>query len=182
MGDGTVHKPGANPLLSVEMINEDFLNWVDEQLGKYGKGVRKVSTAEESAEQARDRGFRPNAKSENYSSLYRLDTRTSPEFEKFLDWYSSGEKVFPSVQLTPMVLKCWYVCDGSYCTSGGKDRIEIAATNEIERFDNLVNSFYEVGLEARTSGKTIYFSNSDSDNVFDYMGEPLPGFGYKWPK
>lgn len=182
MGDGTVSRPGANPLLSVVMVTEDYLNYLDNKLGKYGKGVVKKMTAEQSAKKNRDRGFRPDAKAENYSSVYRLDSRTSPEFEEFIHWYDSGKKVFPEdIELTPTTLKHWYVCDGTYSTHGGANRIEIAATNEIERFDNIVSSFNDIGFEAKTTGKAIYFSNSKSQDVFDYMGEPLPGFEYKWP-
>lgn len=41
MGDGTISTPGANPLLSVVMITEEYLNYVDDKLGKYGKETPK---------------------------------------------------------------------------------------------------------------------------------------------
>jgi len=183
MGDGCISRPGTNPLFTVVMINKKYLEYINSKLGKYGKGVVKKMTAEQSAEEARSRGFRPDANSENYSDIYRLDTRTSPEFEQFIDWYKSGKKVFPNnINLTPTVLKNWYVCDGTYASYGGKDRIEIAATNEIERFDSLVSSFKDIGFDARTSGKTIYFGNQESRKLFKYMGKPLPGFRRKWPE
>jgi len=182
MGDGCINKPGKNAQLVVEMVNKTYLEWLSSKLSPYGTEIYKSVTAEQSAKKNRDRGFRPNAKDENYSDIYRLNTRTSPELNEFYEWYSSGSKTFPeNIEITPTVLKNWYVCDGHYATSGNKDRIEIAATNEIDRFDKLRLSFEDVGLEARSSGKTIYFSNSESDSVFDYMGESIPGFDYKWP-
>lgn len=182
MGDGCVSRPGKNPLLSVVMINKDYLDHLDNVLGVYGKGVIKKMSASESAESNRNSGFRPNAKSENYSSIYSLNTRTSPEFEEFKNWYNTGEKVFPNtLKLNETIIKHWYVCDGTYANYGGKDRIEIAASNEIDRFDNIIRMFDNIGFEARTSGKTIYFSNSESKMLFNYMGKALPGFEYKWP-
>jgi len=182
MGDGSVSKPGRNPQLIVAMINKEYLKHISSKLSPYGNKVKLSRTAEQSAKRMRERGFRPNAKEENYSDVYRMNSRTTPELNEFLEWYESGNKKFPKdIKMTPTVLKHWFVCDGTYVTDGGKDRIEISAVNEEGRYDNIVSSLKHVGLNAKVSGNTIYFSNSETDSVFQYMGEPVPGFKRKWP-
>jgi len=182
MGDGTIANSGGNPRIDIVMINKNYLKYINKKLGVYGKGVYLKESAKKSAKLNKNRGFRKNAQEEDYSDVYRLASRSSPVFNRFEKWYDTGSKKFPKdISLTPTILKNWFVCDGTYSTHGGCNRIEITATNEINRFDNIVSMFKDIGFDARTSGNTIYFSNSESQNVFNYMGNPLPGFERKWP-
>lgn len=182
MGDGTISRPGKNPLLTVRMVNKKYLEYLNEVLGKYGKGVYIKHTAKESAQLNRESGFRPNAREENYQDVYSLQSRTSPEFEEFADWYETGKKVFPKdIQLTPIILKHWYVCDGTYNTSGYHNNMSISAMNEIENFDKILRWFKEINISPSTSNGNIYISNGDSEELFDFMGSNPPGFEHKWP-
>lgn len=182
MGDGCITRPGKNPQLILEMVNKKYLKYISSKLNKYGTEVKLHKTAKQSAKEMRERDFRPNAKEENYQNSYRMSTRTTPQLNEFAEWYGQEGKKFPEkIKITPITLKHWFVCDGTYSTHGGADRIEISAVNEKERFNKIVSSFQDIGLEARVTGKTIYFSNSETNSVFDYMGEPVPGFKRKWP-
>lgn len=195
MGDGCVSHTDKNPALSCLMINQRFLEHLDEMLGVFSTGVRLARTAEESAEENRERGFRPNADAEDYSDQYQLDTRNLEQLHKYEDWYSSGEKVWPEdLELTPTVLKYWYVGDGSYQVGENQVRgnIVLSLNNEREHKDKIESYFHDgpgvtvdrwreyEAPNGRIDCAAVFHADT-SEQLFDYMGSPLPGFGYKWP-
>lgn len=192
MGDATLHrKEGGYPYFICSMISHDFLRWLDNVMGVMGRGVSLWKTAEESAKGNRESGFSPGAKEDDYNDLYRWETRSHPSFDSFASWYDSGEKRFSdNLELTPTILKVWYCCDGSMNKGRKKRRIQIGATNEVDRLGYIRNLFSKLDVEPTltvTNGRyenqrlIINFRTSDSESLWEYMGEPLPGFGYKWP-
>jgi len=194
MGDGTVgRQENKNPWFQTEMITKPFLEWLDSELGWLSTGVRLSKTAAGCAKQIRDRGFRPDAKAENYSNVYRLQCRHHPDLQPLANWYATGEKVFPDdIELTPTVLKMWYIGDGCYDNCGAANYIKIGMANEIDRRDNIEQLFEKVGFEIsnwnineRNDGSKnceAQFTTSESQRLFEYMGEPPAGFEYKWPE
>jgi len=192
MGDGSMNWDQNNPRLTVTMTNKEYLEYVDDIFNEMTTGVSLYKTAAESAKRSRERGFSENAKEENYSDLYRMRSRRHPEFSEYVDWYSTGEKVWPSdICLTPVVLKHWYCGDGSY-QNKDSDRITIAMANERDNREKVENMFKKVGLPVpsnwdvrkRKTGRydcNIYWTQKETRILFQYMGAPLPGFEYKWP-
>jgi len=194
MGDGYVDNSGNNPYLNVKMISPNYLKYIDSQFKIFGNGVRLSITAEESAKQNRDNGFSPNAKAENYSDKYRWQSMRHPELKEFREWYSTGNKIWPAnIELTPTVLKHWYCGDGCWDNTGGNNRITIAISNESENTEKINSIFKNVGLPCpkrykkykRDSGSVkcdAVFTVDQSKKLWEYMGEPLPDFEYKWPE
>jgi len=193
MGDGNVdQKGGYNPRIRSEMASKDYLKYIDSQFGILGVGVSLSSTAEESCKQRQDRGF--NAQPENYSDVYIWRSRHHPEFKQFAEWYSSGKKVWPEdIELTPTVLKHWYCGDGSWDDSGSHSRIQIAMSNEVENTQKVDEIFEKSSLPSpsnyniydrndRKKDCTAQFTKEQSEELWKYMGKPLPSFQYKWPK
>jgi hypothetical protein len=189
MGDGYLCRTNKNPRLKVVMVSKNYLEYLDNIFGCLSTGVKFKQTAAESAQDCKDRGFSPNAKEENYSDVYELYTASLPEFNDF-DWYKSGKKVWPKdIKLTPTVLKHWFVCDGSF-----NNIISFTTSKEVENIDKIDMYFERVGLPSPSNYYTkvqkyndnkyckISFNQSESEELFEYMGEPLPDFGYKWPK
>ena len=183
IGDGTLDRSGANCRVKIEMINEEYLQYVDDILGNLSNGVTKVQSAEESAERMRDSGFRPNANSDDYSSVYRLTTKRHPKFNDFESWYSGDGKVIPEIELTPTILKHWYVCDGHLIqNSGHRPRVSIGITNEYEFSDKLEQMFIEQGIDANaTKSKNLNIGADHTEKFFEFIGESVDGFKYKWP-
>jgi len=193
MGDGCIDKCDKNPNLLCVMVNKEYLEYLDETFGIFSTGVRLKSTAEDSAKANRERGFRPNASAENYSDVYSFRTRNLSQLKELADWYSSGEKVFPeNLELTPTILKHWYVCDGHYSLKEESDRgnIVLAMNNERENKEKIENYFHGIDVEIGRwreydAGDYIdcaaVFHADETEQIFEYMGEPLPGFQYKWP-
>jgi hypothetical protein len=190
MGDGCIDKNSKNPAFLISVTKREYLEYLDTVLDIFSTGVSLRATAEECAELNRKRGFRPNAKAENYSDQYKLSTRNLQQLNEFYDWYSSGKKVWPeNVDLTPTVLKHWYVCDGSYSIKEESDRgsIVIAVNNEKDNQEKLNQYFLDsVGVEVDywreyKDDCAMVFHADTSEQLFEYMGEPLPSFEYKWP-
>lgn len=184
MGDGCVNTPRKNARLSVTSITKPYLNILDEEFGMYSNGFTMMTDADSSYENA-NRVFEHKLYKENFSDVYQFRTIAHPELSKFESWYETGEKVFPeSIEMTPTVLKHWYCGDGSYRVMGDTDVLSIATINEKDNADKLCSYFTNSGLPEFSyfDGKSMVWGTEESDILFDYMGEPLPGFKYKWPE
>jgi hypothetical protein len=194
MGDGYINNNSKNCSLQIKTITPNYLENLDTLFRCMGRGVKLKRTSKEAAKQNRERGFDANAKEENYSDVYFWSTRSHPKFNEFREWYSSGEKIWPEdIELTPTVLKHWYVGDGNYNNYYSNNQIRIASSNEIENEEKISEYFTHVGLpkpsnfntyERKSGGNSGYISWNveDSKELFEYMGEPLPDFEYKWPE
>jgi hypothetical protein len=194
MGDGTIDTANKNPRLRVDMISPNYLQYVNDKFGILGNEVKMRMTAAESAKNTRKNGYNPNSKEKNYSDLYRWSSISHPDLQEFLDWYSSGDKVWPeNIELTPTVLKHWYCGDGCWENSGTSNCINIGVSNEISATDKVSRMFENMGLPAPsnyniserrngTKNCQAQFTVNQSKELWEYMGEPLPDFEYKWPE
>lgn len=195
MGDGSINTANKNPYLQVNMISPNYLEFVDDEFGIFGNGVNLFRTAEESARESRESEFSPNARAKNYSDLYRWQSMCHPQLQRFVEWYETGKKVWPAdIKLTPTVLKHWYCGDGNWSNTGSHNRIKISMSNEIDNTEKVDKIFENVGLPSPSnyaiserkngSGKicNAEFTVSQSKELWEYMGKPLPDFEYKWPE
>lgn len=162
MSDSHLNRAVGNPRLTTNMIVEEYLQYVDNQFPKVGTGV--------------------GSRQKGGSTVYTWETRSLPELSEFESWYATGEKVWPEVELTPIVLKHLYAGDGSYHGSGTSNHISIGMQNEMDNKEKIARMFENVGLPKpdRWDGHSIAWRVENSKDVLDYMGEPLPGFEYKW--
>lgn len=194
MGDGHISEKHKNPHIVCNMSSPNYLKFLDREFGILSNGVTFLTTAEENAKRDRCSGFNLNAKSENYSDMYRWKCKTHPELEEFAEWYSTGRKIWPQdIELTPIVLKHWYCGDGCRDISKSKGSIEISMANEINNLEKVNQIFENVELPApsnyninkRKSGGrrcSAQWTVDQSKELWEYMGEPLPDFEYKWPE
>lgn len=189
MGDGSCSLPelGQNPIMSVTNSNMDFLYLIDEEMGTIGANIVLNKSAEEVAEEF-------DADVEDCKDVYQWISRTHDGFKEFRDWYSTGQKRFPdNLKLTPLILKYWYCGDGTMREEDGpnsRPSLQIGAGNEVDRTGYLEGIFQDIGVSPRfniSDGKygkdmNVCFRVDDSEELWNYMGEPLPGFEYKWPE
>lgn len=189
LGDACInrYKSGKKPM-KIEVITEEYLQYINKILGNISNGVKVCRTAEENSKRSE---YSDTVKtSENYKKTYVLTTVGHPEISKYSNWYNSGDKRPPeSLSLTPESLKNWYVCDGSFNTPnsnyGNKKRVTISAPKMISlgEGDVLLKSVEQAtgaNCSIDTSGR-IVVSMKDNDRFFDFIGEPIDGFKYKWP-
>jgi len=196
MGDGSISRDSSNPRLVVQMTNKEYLEYLSTVFGIHSSSVNLRKTASEAAKRSRRRGFSEGACEKDYSDLYSLRTRRNPEFERYVDWYGDDGKVWPrDIELSPTVLKHWYVCDGSLQKPDSEMgyRLTIALSNERGNRQKVERMFDHSGIPVpcnwderkRDSGRwdvNIYWTNEQSRELIEYMGDPLPGFEYKWPE
>jgi len=161
---------------------------LDDEFGMLSTGLKFVKSAEESALNHQESGFNKSANAENYSDVYSWSTRRHPELNKFAEWYSTGEKIWPEdIELTTTTLKHWYCCDGHYYNKNYHNYISIAALNECKNKDKIDKLFETSGLPKPNNYSEgprsfdLEFTVEQSKELFDYMGKPIDGFDYKWP-
>jgi len=164
LGDGCISGRDRVPYFSVSMSGEsgkEFTLWLSNEL--------EVSTVR----------FEKKLDKDNHNTVYTLRTQSHDYFNQLSDWYSSGEKVYPNdLELTPTILKMWYISDGSLSDSGPI----ITCWNESERSNFLMSLFSEIDLDVtwQSGNSNIYIRKSSQQDFFEYMGSPVPGFEYKW--
>jgi len=194
MGDGNIDTGTKNPRLEVEMISPNYLEYIADNFSNLGKNIKLRRTAKENAKHISNSGFSPDTKEIDCSDTYRWRSMYHPELQEFAEWYSSGEKVWPAgIELTPTVLKHWYCGDGCWDNYDSHNCIRIAMANEIDNTNKVDQMFRNVGLPApsnyiiseRKDGSkkcSATFTVEQSQQLWEYMGEPLPDFEYKWPQ
>jgi len=188
MGDLALDRTGSTPNIQTEMTSPNYLAYLDDEFGVLGSGVSARNTAEQQAARNRRNGYSDNAKAEDYEDVYRWTTKVHPELDKYSSWYDSGKKVWPAdIELTPVVLKHWYCQDGYHADRKTSSSINLAMYNEREHTDKVDEYFAEAGLPTPSNYSTsehscsASFTVEDSKELWEYMGEPLPDFEYKWP-
>jgi len=185
MGDGSMCGPDKSRQFRLCNTNKEFLEWYDNKMGILTTGVKVGREPKEhAANQKRSKGSEFNP--ENYQTSYYVSTRTLSCFRKFDGWYDEGRKKFPeNLTLTPLMAKLWYVSDGTLINKEyEREYVRITATNEIvhhNRGDFITNLFADVGFDATIVSESIKLYKDSSQEFFQWIGNPVPGFEYKWP-
>ena len=163
LGDGCVSKPSSGPpRFVVDMVSENYINYLKEKLQPFSKEI-----------------YQPPTVKDNHQQQYELRTIVHPALSEYRDWYSTGEKVYPeNIEITPTVLKNWYVTDGHLTNK--YEYPSIRCWNERNNTEKVLSYFEDIPLTTTFSSGTIRFPG-EKRNFFDYIGEPLPDFEYKWP-
>jgi len=194
MGDGCISRSNSTnrkPRLEVSNIQKTYLEHIADVLGVYSNEVTIKQTAAEVAQSLRDSRLHRDTSKDDCSDLYILRTTTSPVFHTFADWYETGEKVFPeTLSLTPTVLSHWYSCDGHCSKDVDYPKVSISMCNEKDNKNKIESYFREIDIpisywneNTRKDGSkrcSAQFTKEPSAKLFEYMGDPLPGFAYKW--
>lgn len=182
MGDGDLIREGGNPSLRVRMVKKPFLEWLKDEFGELATDISVELKADEALERNKQSEFISVNTDTEYQDLYRIIIRANPWFCQLEDWYSNDGKRYPNdISFEPLTVKIWYVCDGWYDTSTGRPAIR--ADNESESLYDHIGRFKQLGLQPhkQSDRNVIRFNKSKARDFFDYMGEPVPGFEYKWP-
>lgn len=167
MGDARPERSSGqtNAHIFVNMTNKKFIDWINGEMGVLSTEPYKT------------------IKSEDMDSLkidmWRLRLRSNPNYNKYYDEWFDGDKMPEIENLTPLMAKCWYCCDGS--VGNHKNRIKIGVTHE-ERKDLYKKYLKNMGFEVRKSINQLEFNKEDSNEFLKWIGRPLPGFEHKWIK
>ena len=167
-----------NTMIQLEMVNEEFVDYIREILGPLATDV-KTYTRTNKTDLSND---------EFTIQVYKLRTRRLKGFNKYRnEWYDNGNKIFPikNIELTPTVLKMWYVGDGDMSTDkrwNTKHYARITSLNEIDRQEDINCLFKDLPFEPNwNDGPRFTFGLEGSKEFWDYIGKKVPGYEYKWP-
>jgi len=175
MGDGYIHIPDADISCSyyslyMENTSFPFVEWLNEELG---------NLTSESTVRIKDN---PNTKPQ-----FRFKSRPNPFFDDLKEWYGPSGKRFPEdLELTAEMVRMWYVCDGGL--KWGKKTAQpcIYTRNESDREEFILSLFQEKGFDPSWYNTqecvVIGFTGKDRDDILEWMGEPVPGYEYKWER
>lgn len=196
MGDGTVQfSEEQNPRFRCDMYepSKEYLKYLtSEEFPVLMTSVKEGESAEDRAKRHRKSRFNSDAKAENLSTMFYVMTRRLPHLDVFQSWYENGsEWDCGDIHLTPLTLKHYFVADGCWNNSYSSDYISFTLNNQREIIDEAEQLFLDVGFEPTRTGiyerenttdVEICFGKETSYEMFEYMGESLPGFDYKWPE
>jgi hypothetical protein len=75
----------------------------------------------------------------------------------------------------------WYACDGHLAVEDGANpRVMFKATNEADRPEFLRSLFDAAGFDVGFSRYAVQVPYDETVRLIEWMGEPPPGFEYKW--
>lgn len=112
------------------------------------------------------------------NDYYRTHTISHSYFTEMREWYSGGEKKFPDdLNLDATATKYWYAGDGTLSTQNTNPFARISTRNESDRGDWLVGL---LPFDATFSSNYINIPTNQTPEFLDWLGEPLPGYEYKW--
>lgn len=177
MSDGWIssRKDGRNCRFQCEMITKEYIKYLKDIFGVLCNNITYI-------------------KKEEQQDIYRLSWKPHDFIDELSKWYSSGEKVWPEVEMTPTILKHYYVGDGHLRERGGKNvrsTVSLGMANELGNKDKIRKIFsvfdkkdYSL-LERRPpngwDSMTLLFTADGTEKFFEYIGkQELPGFEYKW--
>lgn len=188
MGDGCASYQEAkkNPNIRVGCIVPEYLELLSQEFGILGNGVFLDKTGDEKAAENRESGWRPDARGEDYSDQYVFTTMSTPDMWQYRQWYATGTKVWPDdLELSPETLTHWFVGDGN--NQFDYPSIRLSMNNERENLDKVESYFERAGLPTpdrwgiTDEACNAVWNKESSEELFEYMEEPVVGYEYKWP-
>lgn len=187
IGDGCVENRNRKGNLRVSvpsMTTKEYVKCLNKEFGALSSGWSKKMSAEQSKEYAIGVGFSSEDDDHSYSDVYRWSTVCHPQLSRYMDWYGDEGKIIPDeIDLNPTTLKHWYCCDGNRDTSGRSNMIRIGVVDAEEKEQKLIDIFKRNGLPkpSNISHNQMTFGTNETEVLFDYMGESISGFEYKFP-
>jgi hypothetical protein len=188
MSDGSLSRNSSLANLQVSLKNEQFIEWLSDELYRFGAAYELVETASEVADRIRGSGWSSDISVDDCNDIYQLRTAIHPVFEQYDSWYVDGTMRYPSeLDIGPMVAKMWYVADGDLKNrtreTEHKVKPRITCRTEASRSDWLLGLFEDHGFEPYWDEQPskICFPVSDVDAFFNWIGDPIPGMERKWP-
>lgn len=177
LGDGglRIPKAGINPKFHYTDKKKDHIDYICSILTKYD--------------------IHYNISFNKNSECYNIDSEARPEFHEFYDLFYGYEgldehnrkyKILPDINLNPIILRNWYIGDGSSSNQGkiGNHRGFIGCKFEnpyiTNQFKNLFGKDFKL-YSLNTGMYQYYFTNNGLKKLLEYIGEcPVESYKYKW--
>lgn len=164
LGDGCLVDDASEGALVVGTKNEEFLSWLDEELGWLSGGYTEQS-----------------------NGMFRLRTVAHPELTELRGWYWTGEKEFPpELELTPIMFEMWYVGDGTLESRDEtrQSRLRMSCAQDEDVVDDILSSIpidVEYSRNENPWGCSYVFSVDSSKDLWSWMPYDSVGYDRKFP-
>lgn len=168
LGDGSLPEGRGNPWYAHTDSSKEYLLWLKSKLEQLGLPCHDVCS---------------NKKA------FLMSSAPTPGLKKLRKrWYPQGNKKIPcDLEITPTILKNWYIGDGSRYKSRSSFRIEICCCFDPEGKQRMVDQINErTDIEAHNNQRSIHILKEAHQAFFEYTlsdnHEIPPGYKYKFPK
>lgn len=157
MSDASIPDDGEDRLrFEVEMKSLKFLKWLDSKLEHFSTGVRESG------------------------KYYKLNTIRAPCFTQLRGKWYANKKRFPEINVSPLIMKMWYIGDGHLTDVEHRPSIAIGCSNEYDRQQMISSLFNEIGVSPSFYSESAWLSADETEQFLDYIGDPVAGFEHKW--
>lgn len=170
MGDGSlrIHKKGKNPYYTHTDKNLEAINYFKDIFEKQGIKVSQIWV-------------------NKISKCYCFQTESIKEFIEYYNLFYpiDTKKRLPNINITPLILKYWYIGDGSVKKQKGTSNNACQISNKwgnsfiLKQFQSLFSSscnYYKDGV-----GGSFYIPYKGFIKMLIYIGDcPLTCYQYKW--
>jgi hypothetical protein len=175
LGNAAISGNSANKHLVLVTTNRSFATWVFEELGWLAHGLVRVDPESANAGEVTDW---------DVNQRYRVRTMAHPELTPYREWYSApNEKRIPfHLDLPPRSARAWYACSGGLQWHGDYDsqRSAVFSALDDKRASRIGGLLERVEFESTRVGKRVQLPPRETRAFLDWIGDPVPGVGYKW--
>ncbi|MGI6226237.1 MAG: hypothetical protein ACOYJ1_08300 [Peptococcales bacterium] len=158
LGDGSLRKLVKRALYTHTDKNYEYVEWLKNEFKKDNITFQEVRQSE--------------------NKCFALESHVFSCFNDFYDlFYPNRKRVVPeNIELTPLVLRQWYISDGSVCSHKG---LKLA---KMEYNKSLLEQLRKhIGQECTRQLESYYIPKSLRFAFIDYIGEcPTKCYEYKW--
>lgn len=189
MGDGCLKRTHlqnertGNQSIEVISINKRFIDHLYQDYTPFFNEPTVKISAKKAARNAMDSSVVSSPDGSVFRTQYGIVSKAVPFFNKYDEWKRSGEKRWPEdIKFTPTRLKYLYACDGglSWNKNSRSARSQLTSSTESQRLCELRSLLQSLDIECSVYSDRIMMKPSTTDRFLDYLGDPVPGFEYKW--
>lgn len=172
MGDGSlrIHKKGRNPLYTHTDKNLEAIQYFKQLFENQGIKVSNIWI---------------NSK----NKCYYFQTESLKEFIEFYDLFYpiDSKKRLPNINITPIILKFWYIGDGSIKKQNGTLNNSCNISNKwgnsfiLNQFKSLFSNNSNYYKDEQKNCGSFYIPHKGLIKMLEYIGEcPVECYKYKW--
>ena len=157
---------------------KEYIEWLDKALDEFG--VKKVGKI---------RKYYHTAFEKHNTVSYHYSSRNYPELLDIRNmFYPNGKKIIPNINFSPLVLRQWYIGDGtvgrSKQTPGTRDFIVLNTQGfKSQEVQGATIKLNEMGFRVayQPANNVIAIKGCSVVDFLDYIGPcPVECYGYKW--
>lgn len=183
LGDGTIHHPPSskNVQVQVSSINKTFVKWLSDELGWLSNGW----TLKQRSDKVREgSGFSKRDGEYDIRDQYIMTTRRHSGLNHLKDWYSDGRAgIIDGIELSRIAFSVWFVSDGCLFWSNDghvNPSISISSRVACNHPQRIKDMFGPLDVTPQIRNGRISFNVGDSKVLFEFLGDPIAGFDYKY--